>query len=220
MKWLVVGTVTWFFFASVLILPAGRWDWLPGYAVPAFTLAGWIWVNRDIQARQPGLFARRGQHAEGTPRWDFSLVFWLRLAVLSILVLAGLDAGRRGISAPAWSLAAGAALYVAGTTLFRASVLTNPFFEGMVRHQVEVGHRVVQEGPYSKLRHPGYLAFLLVFAALPLLLASSWAWAGYCLVLLCFVFRIFREERFLLKHLEEYSAYCSRVRYRLLPGLW
>lgn len=75
----------------------------------------------------------------------------------------------------------------------------------MVRHQNEFGHRVVDRGPYARLRHPGYLGFLLVFRFHPRLLGSTWAAWGLLPVLGCFVTRIVLEEAFLCEHLPGYT---------------
>jgi protein-S-isoprenylcysteine O-methyltransferase Ste14 len=34
------------------------------------------------------------------------------------------------------------------------------------------------------------------------------------------VARIINEEAYLREHLNGYNAYCHRMRYRLLPGIW
>ncbi len=45
----------------------------------------------------------------------------------------------------------------------------------MVRIQREAGHRTVEDGPYRRIRHPGYLGLVPWALATPLLLGSSWA---------------------------------------------
>lgn len=220
MKWLVLGSVVSVFFLFFLLIPAGRWDWPAAYACILPMVSGWVWAAHRLQRDNPILFARRGHDLEGTPAWDYRLVSALKLSVLVMLVLAGLDSGRdaRPLEWP-WALAGGI-LYLAGLRLFVASQKANPFFEAMVRHQSEFSHRVVDRGPYGRLRHPGYLGFLLVFTAIPCVLESSWAAAALAAVWLCFLVRIIWEERFLREHLDGYEEYRKRVRSRLIPGLF
>ena len=220
MKWLLLGVLVTVFFLAFLLIPAGRWDWPAAYACILPMVAGWVWAAYRLNRDNPILFSRRGHTLEGTPDWDYRLVNLLKLCVLAMLVLAGLDSGRlaRPLEWP-WALAGGA-LYATGWGLFVASQKANPFFEAMVRHQSEFSHRVVDRGPYSRLRHPGYLGFLLVFSAIPCVLQSTWALAALAGVWLCFGLRIVWEEQFLVDHLDGYEEYRRRVRSRLVPGVF
>lgn len=78
---------------------------------------------------------------------------------------------------------------------------------------------VVDRGPYRVVRHPAYAAeSLMVLASIlarPTVEASLVAVVAIALV----VVRIRVEERFLGES-PAYRAYRSRVRYRLLPGIW
>ena len=72
-------------------------------------------------------------------------------------------------------------------------------------------------GPYRWLRHPMYLGELILRAALVCAAPLTWSGAGLLLLLAGLqIARALREER----HIAGYPAYASRVRYRLLPGVW
>ena len=51
----------------------------------------------------------------------------------------------------------------------------NKFAEGPVRIQTERGHTVIDTGPYSIVRHPGYVSAFFLFVGIPLALGSLWA---------------------------------------------
>ncbi|AKF03880.1 methyltransferase family protein [Sandaracinus amylolyticus] len=78
---------------------------------------------------------------------------------------------------------------------------------------------VVGRGPYRVVRHPAYACELgMVIAAGA---ASAW-WIALvlgALVLLTLVPRI-RAEEALLAHDDAWSAYATRTRHRLVPGVW
>jgi protein-S-isoprenylcysteine O-methyltransferase Ste14 len=76
---------------------------------------------------------------------------------------------------------------------------------------------LVTQGPYSFVRHPMYLGELILRAAL-VVTSPQPLLAGALLVALVIiqVIRALREERII----NAYSAYASRVRYRLIPGVW
>ena len=75
-------------------------------------------------------------------------------------------------------------------------------------------------GPYRHVRHPMYVGVITFVICVPLILGSWWgllpgAGAGFL-----FVLRTALEDRTLLDKLHGYQDYTSRVRYRLLPGVW
>ena len=85
---------------------------------------------------------------------------------------------------------------------------------------MQQGQKVVDTGLYGIVRHPMYLATLLLFLAIPLVLGSWVSFAVMLLTVPVLVLRIISEERVLAEGLEGYEAYREKVCYRLLPGIW
>jgi protein-S-isoprenylcysteine O-methyltransferase Ste14 len=85
---------------------------------------------------------------------------------------------------------------------------------------VEADQALISTGPYARVRHPMYLAALLIFMLAPLALDSLWGLIPALFVAAGFVLRILAEEKTLLRELPGYVEYCQQVRYRLLPGIW
>jgi protein-S-isoprenylcysteine O-methyltransferase Ste14 len=76
-------------------------------------------------------------------------------------------------------------------------------------------------GPYAYVRHPGYLAGILIMVASGPALGSWLAAALLVISSLPFlIHRAITEDRVLRGELPGYSDYASRVRWRLLPGIW
>jgi len=99
------------------------------------------------------------------------------------------------------------------------AMVVNPFFSPEIRLQVERGHRLVSDGPYRFLRHPGYLAMLISAPASALAIGSWLALlpaSTFCLVILK---RVGAEEEFLQKNLAGYRDYVRQVRGRLFPRI-
>jgi protein-S-isoprenylcysteine O-methyltransferase Ste14 len=96
----------------------------------------------------------------------------------------------------------------------------NPHFEGTVRLQRELGHRVIAVGPYAVIRHPGYLGLIAWGVSGPLLLCSVAALVPAALVVGWIVLRTALEDAFLRRELAGYAEYTAQVRWRLVPGLW
>jgi protein-S-isoprenylcysteine O-methyltransferase Ste14 len=91
---------------------------------------------------------------------------------------------------------------------------------GTVRIQQERGHRVVSSGPYRWVRHPGYAGALLAYLATPIFLDAAFAFVAVAFVTIILVIRTGLEDKTLRDKLKGYTAYASRTRYRLLPGVW
>jgi protein-S-isoprenylcysteine O-methyltransferase Ste14 len=89
------------------------------------------------------------------------------LPVIAILlvhwVLAGLDRGRLHLhdEVPLPLRISGLIGFAAGWALFVWAMQVNRYFSSIPRIQAERGHRVVAEGPYHWVRHPGYAGALL-----------------------------------------------------------
>ncbi len=87
--------------------------------------------------------------------------------------------------------------------------------------QVRRGQRLVRQGPYRFVRHPGYTGFILMALGLALGFSSVIALAAIPLLLLPgLAQRIWTEESLLLAAFGgEYREY-QRMTKRLVPGLW
>jgi protein-S-isoprenylcysteine O-methyltransferase Ste14 len=206
---------------GLLFGTAGRLDWAAGWASLALFVAAGVANVMILRSKNPGLLARRMRIGQGTKRWDNVLMRIIVLLPMAIIVVAGLDAGRFGWSSmPAWLWPAGAGLYVVGFALTTWAMVVNTHFEGTVRIQTDLGHQVVDTGPYRLVRHPGYVAMFLVILGMPLLFGSWWAFIPAALNVALLVARTALEDATLRRELEGYAGYARRIRYRLVPGVW
>jgi protein-S-isoprenylcysteine O-methyltransferase Ste14 len=138
------------------------------------------------------------------------------------LIAAGLDRGRlhwTEISSPALSLL-GFVVLIAALGLLVWAMHVNRFFSSVIRIQTERGHCVIDAGPYRWIRHPGYAAGLLLCLASGVALGSSISVAVLLPAVPLLLWRTVAEDKVLRAELAGYSAYASRVRYRLLPLVW
>jgi protein-S-isoprenylcysteine O-methyltransferase Ste14 len=96
----------------------------------------------------------------------------------------------------------------------------NTFFSEVVRIQHDRGHYVVTSGPYRWVRHPAYLANIVLWPCSALALGSWWAMVPAGVIVALYVLRTALEDRTLQKELPGYADYAKQVRYRLVPGAW
>jgi protein-S-isoprenylcysteine O-methyltransferase Ste14 len=112
------------------------------------------------------------------------------------------------------------AVFVAANGLQIWAMAVNAFFSTALRLQVERGHRMVRNGPYRYVRHPGYLAMLLIVPSTAIALGSKLALLPAAMYEVLILFRASREDKFLLRNLSGYADYIEEAPYRLIPGVW
>lgn len=87
--------------------------------------------------------------------------------------------------------------------------------------EVSKEQRVVDQGLYSKVRHPMYLFGMIIVISMPLILGSIYGFAvSFILLIPLFVMRIINEEKVLINELKGYQEYIEKVKYRLIPHVW
>jgi protein-S-isoprenylcysteine O-methyltransferase Ste14 len=119
-----------------------------------------------------------------------------------------------------WVQVLGLLITAGGLSIWIWAMISNPFFSSAVRIQRDRGQAVVSGGPYRWVRHPGYAAALLMFPSIALTLGS---WVGILPMLpalVMFVWRARLEDRLLRCELGGYEEYATRVRFRIVPGIW
>lgn len=134
------------------------------------------------------------------------------------LAVAGLDARFGWTPLPVWLSAAAGALFLAGYALYGEVLRESAFLSRSV--ELQEGQRLIDTGLYRAVRHPMYLATVLIFLAIPLVLGSGIAFLVFLPYPALMALRIENEEKLLRDGLEGYVEYCQRVRYRMIPYLW
>jgi protein-S-isoprenylcysteine O-methyltransferase Ste14 len=96
----------------------------------------------------------------------------------------------------------------------------NTYLSRVVEVQKEKGHKVITTGPYKYVRHPMYVAVILLYFSIPLALSSLIALIPSSLLAIIIIIRTHLEDRTLHKELLGYEEYGKKVKYKLLPGVW
>jgi protein-S-isoprenylcysteine O-methyltransferase Ste14 len=209
--------------AAILFLSSGRLNWWSAWVyLGVFVLA--VGVNSYVILRtNPELIAERArQFTPETKKWDRILAtLWGVMSGIVALMVAGLDK-RFGWSpqTPLTVQLIAMLFYMFGSAFAAWALVSNAYFSGTVRIQIERGHAVATSGPYRIVRHPGYAGWMLSNLAAVIMLGSIWALLPAVIAVVALAARTALEDHTLREELPGFKEYTQRVRYRLVPGVW
>jgi protein-S-isoprenylcysteine O-methyltransferase Ste14 len=203
--------------AFLIFLPAGTvfyweaWVFMALFSIPMLLILIYLF-KRDRE-----LLKRRLQVKEKKPGQSI-LAKMFYISVCLFFFISGLDKRYGWSSVPFIIIVISEILFLAGYLFLFLVFKENKYLAHTV--VVEEGQRVVTTGPYAVVRHPMYLAELIMFIFAPISLGSYWAIIVNILLITLLVVRIITEEEVLLKELKGYDEYVKKTRYRLVPGIW
>ena len=208
------------FFIALVFGSAGTWEYWQGWTFLAVFSASTLAFTIYLAIYDKPLLERRMKagpwhEQERSQKIIVSLVF---VAFFASIVLPILDY-RLGLSrVPAWVSVVGNAIIVFSFLAIFWVVKTNSWAASNIR--VEVEQKVIDTGPYARIRHPMYAAAVWLFVGMPLALGSWWSIALLVPLLPVLLWRLLDEERILARDLPGYTDYMRRVKYRLVPLVW
>jgi protein-S-isoprenylcysteine O-methyltransferase Ste14 len=221
----IIYAAIWILIWPVLLLfLSGDWFWVEGWIFNIWLLLLCFFTISYLYRKDPALLAERFKKP-GTANqkgWDRFVVYGLGLGFIAWVVIMPLDAKRFDWTAsiPIWLKIVGGVGLLLSFFFFYRSYVENTFASPLVRIQEERKQRVISTGVYSFVRHPMYLAGVLMFIGAPLLLGSIYGVLIGVLMSLLLVVRIPGEEKMLTNELEGYADYKNKVKYRLIHYVW
>lgn len=209
--------------SAVLIFGgAGRLDWDLGWIfIAAWTIPKLVFLIL-LRWFDPDLLVERATKHKNTQKYDRVILPIYFVFAFGTFIVASLDGGRfrwSGDVSSAWVVAS-YIVYLLGNSLAGWAINSNPFFSAESRLQTDRAQKVTRVGPYRFVRHPAYVAALLLWITTGLMLESRWAVISGFLAGLMMVIRTVYEDRMLQAELPGYAEYARQVHYRLLPGIW
>ena len=201
----------------LIFLPAGTLRFWNGWLLMAVLFIPMFLAGCVMLVKAPALLRRR-LNAKEREAEQKGVIAWSGLLFVAAFLLAGFGYRFGWPMLPRWACLVFAGVFLLGYALFAEVLRENEYLSRTV--EVQAGQRVVDSGLYGVVRHPMYLATLLLFLSMPLILGSVYAFAVMLGYLPLIAARIRGEEALLERELKGYRDYKQKVRYRLIPGIW
>lgn len=219
---LLISALTKFLFGllfvgALLFLPAWTLDYPHAWLFLGLLFVPMLAMGIVMLFKAPDLLRRRldGKEKEATQR---GVVALSGLMFLVGFVLSALDFRFGWSCVPLWCVIAASVLFLIGYGMYAEVMRENAYLSRTVK--VQEGQPVIDTGLYGMVRHPMYLATLLMFLPLPLILGSLWGLVPFALYPIIMVIRILNEEKVLTAELKGYAEYKKKTKFRLIPFIW
>ncbi|MBE6598250.1 MAG: isoprenylcysteine carboxylmethyltransferase family protein [Ruminococcaceae bacterium] len=201
----------------LIFLPSGTLAYPGGILFLALLFIPMLALGIVLYLRAPDLLRRRldGKEREKTQR---GVVALSGLIFPVGFILSALDFRFMWSTVPPRAVAAASVLFLAGYGMYMEVMRENMWLSRTV--EVQDGQTVISTGLYGIVRHPMYLATLLMFLPIPLILGSFWGLIPFALYPVIIIVRILNEEAVLTAELVGYAEYKTKVKHRLIPFIW
>ena len=202
---------------ALLFLPAGTirypgaWLLIIVLFLPMF-IAGLVMMRKNPELLRKRLNVKEEQAEQKT------VILLSAIMFLSAFIVAGLNFRYGWIVLPFWISCAATAVFLLGYILYAEVLRENVWLSRTV--EVQKDQKVVDTGLYGVVRHPMYMATLLLFLSMPLILGSPISFIIMLMYIPIIAKRIRNEEAVLEEGLEGYTEYKRKVKYRVLPFIW
>ena len=219
---LLISVLTKFIFGMVLVgallfLPAWTFNYFGAWLFLGILFIPMMIMGIVMFIKSPSLLEKRLASKEKESAQK-GVVGISALMFLSGFIVSALDFRFGWSHVPLWSMLVAAGIFLVGYAIYAEVLRENAYLSRTV--EVQEGQRVIDTGLYGIVRHPMYLATLLMFLPMPLVLGSFWGLIPFAIYPVAIIIRIINEEKVLTEGLVGYSEYRKKVKYRLIPFIW
>jgi protein-S-isoprenylcysteine O-methyltransferase Ste14 len=170
-----------------------------------------------LMRKNPDLLRKRldAKEKESEQRTVVAMSGFLFLAAF---IIAGLNWRFGWWLIPDWAVWLAAGMFLCSYVLYAEVLRENTYLSRTI--EVQKGQKVIDTGLYGIVRHPMYMATIILFLSMQLVLASPISFfimLGYLPVI---AKRINNEEHVLEEGLDGYKEYKEKVKNKIIPGIW
>ena len=201
----------------LVFLPAGTFKYWNGWLFMGLLFIPMFMVGILLCFKNPDLLQKRlnAKEKEGAQK---QVVALSGLMFILGFVFAGLNYRFCWIIFPNFIVIIASILFIISYIFYGEVLRENTYLSRTI--EVQEDQKVIDTGVYGIVRHPMYLATIILFLTMPLILGSIISFLIFLMYPILIVKRIKNEEEVLEKELDGYSKYKEKVKYKLIPFIW
>ena len=201
----------------LIFLPAGTLDYAKGWLLMGLLFMPMLIAGFVLFFKSPAFLSRR-LDAKEKQAAQKGVVALSGLMFVAGFTVAGLDFRFGWSQMPLPVTVTASVLFLLAYALYAEVMRENAYLSRTVK--VEEGQTVVDTGLYGIVRHPMYMATILLFLMIPVVLGSWYALIVFAFYPAIIIVRLKDEEVLLTRELPGYAEYKKKVKYRILPFIW
>ena len=202
---------------SMVFLPAGSFAYWQGWLLMSVLFVPMFIAGIFMLVKNPELLRKR-LNAKEKESQQKTVVALSGLLFIISFVTAGLNWRFDWCLLPDWAVWTAASLFILSYILYAEVLRENVYLSRTI--EIQDGQKVIDTGLYGIVRHPMYMATVIMFLSMPLVMGSPISFIimlGYLPVI---AMRIRNEEKVLEAGLDGYKEYKTRVKYKVIPFIW
>lgn len=203
--------------ALLIFLPAGTVNFSKGWLLMGLLFGPMLIAGFVMLFKSPEFLAKRLDVKEKQSTQK-GVIAVSGLMFIAGFVVAGLDYRFGWSQMPAPVTVIASVLFLIAYALYAEVMRENAYLSRTIK--VEEGQTVVDTGLYGIVRHPMYMASILLFLMMPIVLGSWYALIVFAVYPAVIVVRLKDEEELLTRELSGYAEYKKKVKYRIIPFIW
>ena len=201
----------------LIFLPARSFSFWQGWLFIGILFIPMLIAGVILMRKNPDLLRKRldAKEKESEQRTVVAMSGFLFLAAF---IIAGLNWRFGWWLIPDWAVWVAAGMFLCSYVLYAEVLRENTYLSRTI--EVQKGQKVIDTGLYGIVRHPMYMATIILFLSMQLVLASPISFfimLGYIPVI---AKRINNEEHVLEEGLDGYKEYKEKVKNKIIPGIW
>lgn len=201
----------------LLFFPAGDLHYYNGWLLLIAFFIPMLFLLIYFFIKDPLMLEKRMRIREKQKKQKTFVILSIFLFIITFTI-PGLDYRYKWSNVPGWLVTASVILLEAGYIMFFIVLKQNSFASRVI--EIQEGQKVIDSGLYSFVRHPMYLAAIIIYLSIPFILSSYYSLIPVIFLPFILSYRINNEEKILIEGLEGYLDYMKKVKYRLLPYIW
>ena len=202
---------------ALLFVPAGSIEYWNGWLLIGILFIPMFIAGIVLMIKNPELLKKR-LNAKESEKEQKLVILFSALMFISGFVVAGLNYRFGWFVLPNIVVIIFSIVFIIAYILYAEVLRENTYLSRTI--EVQEDQKVIDTGLYGIVRHPMYLATILLFLSMPLILGSIFSFVIFLAYPIIIAKRIKNEETVLEKDLQGYKEYKEKVKYKMIPFIW